>query len=156
MIDRLGMHRLNDTEFIDHLRRIGQQAAYPGSRLSSLCEFKNRRSHRQPFLIGCHSRESLVTANRVGKIGSCKFFEPWLVVPHFQLRRPTQLKETDGPLCLWCKVRQVGCLRFSLAGAGLGFEACQGGRTQAACTQKGAPRERVDGFGDVIHDFSSW
>ena len=107
VIDLLGVHRLDEAEIVDDLRRVRHQLADPGPRLSILLESECRWRDRERCLIRAHGGEPLALPDRVGQIHSPHFRELWLVVEELQLRRPAALKQINDSLGLRSKVRQA-------------------------------------------------
>jgi hypothetical protein len=70
VIDRLGVHRLDDGDVVDDLRRVRQELADPRARLPVLLEREQRLAHRQQRLPH-RLRDALALADRVGNL------RPW-------------------------------------------------------------------------------
>ena len=106
VIDRLGVHRTDETDAVDLLGGVGQQFADPGPVAARLNEAKLRGDHRKTRLPACHPRETLSLSDRVGEFLSVKLPQPRLVVEELEMRRPARLKQIDDPFCAGRNMRR--------------------------------------------------
>ena len=99
VIDRLGVHRTDETDAVDLLGGVGQQFADPGPVAARLNEAKLRGDHRKTRLPTRHAGETLPLSDRVGEFLSVKLPQPRLVVEELEMRRTARLKQIDDPFC---------------------------------------------------------
>ena len=107
VIDRLGVHRLDEAELVGDLRRVRQQLADPGAGLAVLRELEHRRRDRETGLRRGHAGEPLAHADRVGQLGAAQLRQLRLVVEQIHLRRRAGLEQIDHALRLGREVRQT-------------------------------------------------
>ena len=106
VIDRLGVHRADDGDVVDHLRRVRQQLGHPGAVLPVLRELEGGRRDREARLARRHRGETLALANRVGQILVEPVVHLRLVVEGLHLRRRADHVQVDRALGLGREVRQ--------------------------------------------------
>src|SRR4029078_13150368 len=97
VIDRIGVHRLDDGDVVDDFCRVRQQLADPGACLTVLRELVDRLRHRQrrlPHGLG----DALALADGVGNLRALEFFESRLVVARLELRRSPGLMQEEYAL----------------------------------------------------------
>ena len=63
VIDRLGVHRLDEAHIVDDLAMVRQQIAEPRARLAMLRELEDRAGERNRRLLGRHAGEPLAAAD---------------------------------------------------------------------------------------------
>ena len=140
MIDRLGVHRLDEAEIVRHGREVRHQFADPRAASAVLPEAIFRRRDREAILLRRHAGEPLAAANGVGKIDAAHVVELRLVVEEVHLRRSARLEEIDDALGLGGEVRQAG----QAVGAGVVVE--QGRERGGAETDAGTLEEVAAGL----------
>src|SRR6185436_7945341 len=87
VIDRLGVHRLDDGNVVDDFCRMRKELTHPRSRLSILCELEGRLCDEQ-LRLPHRLRHSLALTHRVGDLRSLEPGEHRLVIERLELRRP--------------------------------------------------------------------
>src|SRR5260221_1789314 len=68
VVDRFGMHRSNQADFVGNLLRVGQQIANPASTLSAVTEPEFAGRNGQTRLAGNHACDALPHSNRVRQV----------------------------------------------------------------------------------------
>src|SRR5690606_41074124 len=104
MVDGFCMHRLNNTEIVDYLRRMVENVAYPSPRFAVLLEPIIGSYQGKGRLTSSHPCQSLPFTDRVRQFLPHVLIEEWFVIERFQLRRRTVLEQVDNPLCLGSKM----------------------------------------------------
>ena len=66
MIDRVGVHRFDDTEIVSHLRQMGQQLAHPNAVLPFAVELVLGRRHQLRLALSS-SRSRAAPADTLGQ-----------------------------------------------------------------------------------------
>ena len=79
VVDRVGVHRLDDGDVVDDLRRVRQQLADPGAGLAVPAELELRSRHQQRRLPH-RLRDALPLAHRVGDLRALELRQRRLVV----------------------------------------------------------------------------
>jgi hypothetical protein len=95
VIDRLGVHRADDAEFVGHFRRVRQQLAERLTGLTMLLELERRTRQRDRTLAGRHPGEPLCAAHRIGKLSAVVLHELRLGVKEIKLRGRAGLEQVD-------------------------------------------------------------
>ena len=107
MVDRVGVHRLDDAEVIDHFRGPRQQFADPCAGLAVLVEFEDRRRERKARLPGGHAGEALALfLEPAVEILLEALFQLRLVVEQIELRRRADQRDVDHAFRLRGDLRQ--------------------------------------------------
>ena len=70
MVDRLGVHRFNETEIVCNLRGMWEQLADPGTTLAVLCKLKLRGRDGKVGLAARHACQTLSLANGIWQVGT--------------------------------------------------------------------------------------
>ena len=99
VIDRLGVHRLDEAEFVDDARGVRQQLADPGPALAVLGEAEPARRDREARLPRRHAGEPLAHrgSSRAAR-SPARSWQQRLVVEQVHLRRRARLEQVDHPL----------------------------------------------------------
>ena len=130
MVDRLGMHRLDEAQLVRLLGKMRENLAHPMSGLSLPGELENAGSNRKVLLPGSHGGQTLALAYAVGQILSMMLLHARLGIEQVHLGRSTRLEEIDHALGLGGKIRE-GIPR---SGHGLvGKQTGQSGGAQGRC-----------------------
>ena len=98
VVDRVGVHRPDDAQLVDDLRRVRQQLADPGAGLAVTREVELRAGHRERLLEGGHAGEALALADRLRQLLAVHRAQPRLVVEQLELRRAAALEQVDDRL----------------------------------------------------------
>ena len=85
VVDRLGVHRADQTHFIGKMRRAREQFTQPHAALSVLLEFEVRGCNGEPLLARGHSSQTLAVADRIRQILVELILQPRLVIKQVQL-----------------------------------------------------------------------
>ena len=88
VIDGLGVHGLDEAEFVHKLRRPRHQVADPRAALAVLRELEDGAGHGQRGLIARHTGQALAHAHAGGQVLPVVFVERGFVVEQIELRRP--------------------------------------------------------------------
>ena len=88
MVDRFGVERLHEAEFIGQLGCVRQQLANRRLRLAMLIELEDRAGKWQPSLVGRHPRKPLPLANTLRQIFPILLIEQWLMITVCDIFRP--------------------------------------------------------------------
>ena len=124
VVDRLGVHRLDDAELVHDLGGVRQQFADPGARLAVPGELELRSGDRKRPLKRGHAGQALPHADRRRQFLAVHRAQLRLVVEQLELRRPATLKEVDDALRARHEVRgfQQRSRRVTWLGTGLARE----------------------------------
>ena len=108
VIDRVGVHRLDERDVIDDLRRCAAAARSPTSRSARAA--RTRKSTSRPASSACPivCGDALALADGVGNLRALVLGEARLVVERLELRRPAGLVQEDDALRLRREVRKRG------------------------------------------------
>ena len=121
VVDRFGVHRVDDAHIIGDLTVMRKDITDPLSTLAVLGEGSKTLGHGERLLPGGHSGETLTLANGVGQFGAIQFFQRGLVVESLHLARSTGLAKVNDPFGF---SREMGgaILPWTVAGAIIGGE----------------------------------
>lgn len=108
MIDLLGVHRLDEAEFVGDRSGMRHQFADSRAALPVLFEFEKGIGDREGFLPAAHPGKALSISNGVGQVLASNFIHQWLVVEQVDLGWPAGLEEIDYAFCFWGEVREFG------------------------------------------------
>ena len=107
VIDRLGMHRLDEAQVVHDLGRVRQEFADPCPALAVPGELERGRGRGEAGLSGGHAGQALTHANRVRQLGAAQRVEFRLVIEQVHLRGSAGLEQVDDAFGFRRKVRQV-------------------------------------------------
>jgi hypothetical protein len=115
VVDRFGVHGLNNAQFIHNFGGMGHQIAHPGAVVAVLFEVYFGADERKIGLVGGHAGKALALPHARGKFLAVHFPKFGFPVEQFQLGRCAALKEVNHAFGLRGKVGQQGIysLRFS-------------------------------------------
>ena len=116
VIDRLGVHRADDADVIDHAAGMRQQFARARRPTGLADESELRGDDRKAVLPGGHAGQPLPLRIESGSSLPCKARRARLVIEKLQMRRPAGLEEIDNAPGLGSEMRQAsGRLRLRFA-----------------------------------------
>ena len=92
MIVRLGVHRFDESQMVDHLGGVRQELADQGAALAVLFELELAGRDWKAHLARGHAGQSLAAANRVGQFRAPELIHGGLVLEEIELRRAAGLK----------------------------------------------------------------
>jgi hypothetical protein len=108
VVDRLGVHRLDEAQPVGDSGRVGEELADPRAAFAVTGERVLARGDRKTGLGRRHSGEPLAAANRIGELGPAEIGQARLPVEEVHLRRCARLEEVDDPFGLGGEVRETG------------------------------------------------
>ncbi len=85
VIDRFGVHRIDDANVVRDLVVMRQHVADPLTTFAMLSERRNRRSRRKILLSRGHASQPLALANGIGQILTIQFGQRRLVIKRIDL-----------------------------------------------------------------------
>ena len=97
VIDRLGVHRTDETDPVDLAGGMGEQFADPSPVAASLDKAELWGDDRKTRLPARHASETLPLPDRVGELLTVKLPQPGLVVEELEMRRPARLEQINDP-----------------------------------------------------------
>ena len=106
MIDRLGVHQLDETNLVGDRTDAGQEFAEPSATLAVPAERELRRLDRQ-LLLGGHRRQPLAHAHRRRQFLAAPRLQARLVVEQIGVGGRAGLGEINYPLRLGWKLREA-------------------------------------------------
>ena len=106
VIDLLGDHRFDETDFVGHRAGVAQLIGNPQAVLlvSVAGEIEDRGSDRQTRLAGGHAGEALITAHTRRQLFVVELFEAGFMVEGVELRGRAFLEEVDDAFGLGRKM----------------------------------------------------
>ena len=111
VVDRLGVHRIDDADVVGDLAVVRQQVADPLPGFSVLFKGHERLGRGKALLTRGHAREPLALSNRIGQVLTVELFERRFVIKRVDLAGSTGLTQVDDPLGLRLEMRGPGVAR---------------------------------------------
>ena len=108
VIDRVGVHRADEAQFVRDAREVRHQFGQPRSALAVLRELENARRDGERLLARGHRGEALTLANGFGQLLFASRGEVRFGVEQIHLRRRAGLEKVDHALGLRGVVRKTG------------------------------------------------
>jgi hypothetical protein len=98
VVDRLRVHRPDNTEVVDDAGGVREEVGDPRAVLPVLAEAEDRSRERDGRLVPRHARQPLPLAHRVGQLLAVARVQHRLVVERLDLRGATRHEEVNDPL----------------------------------------------------------
>ena len=106
MINRFGVHGLDQTDLVGNATGVRQQVADRDATLSARLNRLNGCVNQKLFLARRHSRHTLCSAHTVRQWRAVKLLKNGLMIKQIDVRRSARLKQINHTFGRWLVVRQ--------------------------------------------------